>query len=188
MSTSAEPQRLLLVDYDGKILYDFEWRDGRYVSNGRLQGNAVVAEEAPPASLATAVARPPALSMSPEGASQSTGKDALLVEIQEKFEEIENAVLTNSDGKVLAALHPEKAGELATVAILTWPFLQHTAEILDCGEMREILLRDGARILVMYPLAEHVMLSVIIPAEANLGMLHWVCREALEKHAVTLLR
>ncbi len=184
VSAATEQQRLLLVDYDGNVLHELEWRAGRYVFTQPAEGSMPM--DAGSLAAVTPEPQSSAQTSTRTGAPQATSLLTILTEIQEKFGDITNAVLTTADGQILSSLHDFKAGELATVAILAWSFLHHTTDLLDCGNMREVLLRDAAHILVMYPLAERAMLSVIIPAESNLGMLHWVCREALEKISTLL--
>ena len=173
-----ESYTLLIVDCDGNILYDLEWDQDHYTMQEKVR-------ETP-----SLTAAPPTLSQAEKGsAAASAGApptdphlQAILHNLRDTFDEtIEQAVIVDASGKVLSALPHPQVDLFGTMIALLAQFAEQLTTQIDGGLTGEILLRESTRLIVLYPLNNLAILGVVVPAESNLGMLHWTCRDILQR-------
>lgn len=211
MLHSTDPsERLLIADYDGKVLYSLEWRAGQYVLVQELQAiqlaptsSVPVPASLPldlhdrtPTAISTAVVVAPSLPMSAPADAEALQCDErqritlhnILLELHSAFPGIENAIIATLDGRVLSALYPAQGTSLAAMTSAMYPLATHTDRLLGGGGLKQLLVRYATVTLVVYPIAEVATLSVLSAAHGNIGMLRSTCREAIGKIVEVLKR
>lgn len=174
-----ESYRLLIVDCDGNILYDLEWDQDHYTVQERLreapQPLAAVPSTLPQSEKSNAVAPTVELPSDPH-------LQAILHDLRDTFDgTIEQAVVVDASGKALSALSHHQVELFGAMLTLLAQFAEQLTAQLDGGQLGEILLREAARLIVLYPVNNLAILGVVVPAESNIGMLHWACRDILQR-------
>ena len=203
-------ERLLIADYDGKVLYSLEWRAGQYVLVQESQATRLAPtssvpvpaslpldlHDRTPTAISTAVVAAPSPPMSAPADAETLQCDErqritlhnILLELQSAFQGIENAIIATLDGRVLSALYPAQGTSLAAMTSAMYPLATHTDRLLGGGGLKQLLVRYATVTLVVYPIAEVATLSVLSAAHGNIGMLRSTCREAIGKIVEVLKR
>jgi predicted regulator of Ras-like GTPase activity (Roadblock/LC7/MglB family) len=70
---------------------------------------------------------------------------------------------------------------LGTLAVQLRQVMAQADASLDLGGMQDIVLRSSSQLCVLYPIAPMATLVVTCQTDKTLGMVHWACRDAVER-------
>ena len=174
-----KPYTLLIVDCDGKILYGLEWDQDHYTVQERLQEEPRAIASPSPTQSPSARHNVPAPTVR---FPAEPHVQAILHDLRDTFDEtVEQAVIVDARGQVLGALVQQQVETFGAMISRLAQFAEQFTTQLDGGQIGEILLRDSRRLLVLYPINNLAVLGVVVPTESNIGMLHWTCRDLLQR-------